>query len=71
MLTHENATVRYPSLVRARVPRELIVAVDATARAKFMSHWEYVRQSLLKSLKADGAVLLPHSSLGLGETEDE
>ena len=57
MQTCANATVRYPGLVRARIPRELNDAVNATARAKFMTTSEYLRQALLKSLKEDGAVL--------------
>ena len=51
-----NETVRYPGLVRTRMPRELNDAVNAMARAKFMTTSEYLRQALLKSLKDDGAV---------------
>jgi hypothetical protein len=52
-----QAEVRYPTLLRARVPRELSDAVDATARSRFLTKSEYVRQALLKSLKDDGARL--------------
>ena len=52
-----HAKARYPNLVRARVPRELSDAVDNTASARFLTKSEYVRQALLKSLKADGAFL--------------
>ena len=43
----------------ARLPRELSDAIDATARARFLTKSEYVRQALLKSLKEDGAALAP------------
>ncbi len=49
--------LRYPNLVRARVPRELSDAVNVTARSRFMTTSEYLRQALLKSLRDDGAVL--------------
>jgi hypothetical protein len=51
-----QAEVRYPSILRTRVPRELSDAVDATARARFLSKSEYVQQALLKSLQDDGAL---------------
>jgi Arc/MetJ-type ribon-helix-helix transcriptional regulator len=54
------AEVRYPSILRARIPRELSDAVNATARARFLSKSEYVRQALLKSLQDDGALSLCH-----------
>jgi hypothetical protein len=57
MQMYENLHVRYPDLVRARIPRELSDAVNATARARFMTTSEYLRQSLLKSLKDDGTVV--------------
>jgi hypothetical protein len=49
--------MRYASLVRARVPQELSDAVNATARSHFMTASEYIRQALLKSLLADGALI--------------
>jgi len=52
----------YPSLLRARIPRELNDAVDTTARARFLTKSEYIRQALLKSLKDDGAVVTPVAS---------
>ena len=52
-----QAEVRYLNLVRARVPRELSDAIDKTSRARLLTKSEYVRQALLRSLKADGAVL--------------
>lgn len=51
--------VRFPSILRLRVPRELSDALDATASAKLMKKSEYVRRSLLQSLKDDG-VIVPH-----------
>jgi len=52
-----QSELRYPSILRARLPRELSDAVDLTARARYLTKSEYVRQVLLKSLKDDGAVL--------------
>jgi Arc/MetJ-type ribon-helix-helix transcriptional regulator len=52
----QSRASRYPNLLRARAPRELVDAVDAAARAKYSSHSEYVRQAVLRSLQADGAV---------------
>ena len=54
MLPMQNE-LRYASLVRARIPTELSDAVSATAKARFMTTSEYLRQALLKSLQADGA----------------
>lgn len=45
--------VRYPETLRVRIPQEISDAVDAAARARFMSCSEYVRQALLKSLSGD------------------
>jgi hypothetical protein len=59
-----QAELRYPSLVRAGLPRELSDAVTLTARARFMTTSEYLRQALLKSLKDDGAVLSQRSMGG-------
>jgi len=55
-----QAEVRYPNILRARIPRELSDAVDATARARFLSKSEYVRQALLRSPQGDGALSLCH-----------
>jgi hypothetical protein len=52
----QSCDSRYPDLLRARAPRELVSAVDAVARAKYSSHSEYVRQAVLRALQADGAV---------------
>jgi hypothetical protein len=53
---------RYPHLLRARVPRAISEAVEAAARAKYVTRSEYLRQALLKSLIADGACLAPIQS---------
>jgi hypothetical protein len=49
---------RYPSLLQARLPREVIDAVDVAARANFVSRSQYVREALLRRLENDGAELL-------------
>jgi len=54
---HTNEELRFESLVRARVPRELVDAVNVTARARLMTTSEYLRRSLIKSLREDGVVL--------------
>ena len=53
-----QAELRYPSLVRARVPRELVDAVNVTARGRYMTTSEYLRQALIKSLRDDGALII-------------
>jgi hypothetical protein len=49
----------YPSLLRVRLPREMDEAIGTTARARFCTKSELVRQMLIEALKGDGAVLAP------------
>ena len=42
---------RYPNLLQARLPREVIDAVDEAARAHFVTRSQYLREALLKRLR--------------------
>ena len=44
----------YPSLLRVRLPRELNETIGKTARARFCTKSELVRQMLIDGLKGDG-----------------
>jgi len=49
--------VRFPEALRLRVPRGLPAAVEAVARRHHTTAPEWVRQTLLRSLEADGVRL--------------
>jgi len=51
------STVRFPEALRLRVPRGLPAAVEAVARRHHTTAPEWVRQTLLRSLEADGVRL--------------
>jgi hypothetical protein len=53
-----QAKVRYPNLVRARVPRELSDAVDNTASARFLTRSEYVRSAHCRCLEHNRGLVL-------------
>jgi hypothetical protein len=48
---------RYPRKLSLRVPRELPAAVEIAARANLTSPAEYLRQAVVRALKADGVSL--------------
>jgi hypothetical protein len=48
----------FPETLRMRAPRGLPAAVAVAARRKHMSPSEWARQSILRSLEADGVRLL-------------
>ena len=50
----EGRPTRFPSYLRIRAPEKLPDAVVAAADKKFTTASEYVRQAIIKELKADG-----------------
>jgi hypothetical protein len=48
---------RFPEDLRAKAPRGAKAAIAAAAERRQISHSEYVRQALLRSLEADGVSL--------------
>jgi hypothetical protein len=50
----EGRPMRFPSYLRIRAPEKLPDAVAAAADKKFTTASEYVRQAIIKELKADG-----------------
>ncbi len=48
---------RFPESLRVKAPRGARAAIAAAAQLKNTSHSEYVRQSLLRCLEADGVTL--------------
>lgn len=57
LLPRGDRAVRFPESLRLRVPRGLPAAVAAAARRHHTSAPEWVRQTLLRSLAADGVRL--------------
>jgi hypothetical protein len=61
-----NEAVRHEHLVQFRVPTKLSEAIDEAARQKCQSRSEYLRQSLIERLRADGVQL---ANSALAETQ--
>jgi Arc/MetJ-type ribon-helix-helix transcriptional regulator len=47
-------TITYPVTIRVRMPSEVADALDRSARGKFLTRSEYMRQAVLHALSADG-----------------
>ena len=57
---HMQDELRYPSLVRARVPRELSDTINVTAHARFMTS-----PNIFGKLCSNPSCMTVHSSIGM------
>jgi hypothetical protein len=49
-----SSCTRFPRYIQFRAPKKLPDVIAAAARKKFTTTSEYVRQAVIKELKADG-----------------
>ena len=64
-----ECAVRLPEAMRFRVPRGLPAAVQTAARRRHMTGAEWARQTLLRSLQAEGLRLLDGGEIERVEPE--
>ena len=55
----DATSVLFPERMRVRTPKGLPAAIEAAARQHHTAPAEYVRQSLLRAIAADGIHLTP------------
>ncbi|MFK4720543.1 putative transcriptional regulator [Bradyrhizobium niftali] len=64
-----DAPVKFEQLVQFRVPTNMSAAIDQAAKQKCQSKSDYVRQSVLRQLEADG-IAIPHAAADAGALYD-
>ncbi|WLB19365.1 hypothetical protein [Bradyrhizobium japonicum] len=64
-----DVPVKFEQLVQFRVPTNMSAAIDQAAKQKCQSKSDYVRQSVVRQLEADG-IALPHATPDAGSLYD-
>lgn len=64
-----DAPVKFEQLVQFRVPTNMSAAIDHAAKQKCQSKSDYVRQSVVRQLEADG-IAIPHAAADAGALYD-
>lgn len=64
-----NDPARFEQMLQLRVPTNLSGAIDQGAKQRCQSKSDYVRQSIVRQLEADG-IAIPHAAPNAGELYD-